>query len=82
MARFKEHQGRLRIVSSVMDKDMVLKQVKAISFFRLKGTYDKGGFFHIIVDTFKDLDYNFIDGLQEACNRALIAFELYKNEDD
>jgi len=85
-SKFREQQGRLRLVCMYRDKQKVLDHIKTHKFLSLVGTYEKNlGYHkwsHIIIDTIKPLDYQFVENFQLVVDGCLGAFENYETKFD
>lgn len=77
MGRFEEKQGRVRLVCLHRDSEKVLNHIKTLHVLKIVGTYKKGLWTHIIVDSSIVLNYDFVENFQSQVDRCLGAFEDY-----
>lgn len=74
---FEEKEKRYRLVCLTIDFDKVIKNIGNYNFLKIVGNYEKDMWTNIIIDSDKDLDYNFAMKFNNEVDYCLGTFEDY-----
>lgn len=74
---FEEKENRYRLVCLTREIDEVIKNISNYNFLKIVGKYEKEMWTNIIVDSDKELDYNFAMKFNDEVNKCLGTFEDY-----
>ena len=75
---FEEKENRYRLVCLTRELDEVIKNIGNYNFLKILGKYEKELWTNIIVDSDKELDYNFAMKFNDEVNKCLGTFENYE----
>ena len=75
---FEEKENRYRLVCLTGELDKVIKNIGNYNFLKIVGKYEKEMWTNIIVDSDKELDYNYVRKFDNEIGQCLGAFEDYE----